>query len=203
MKTEKNKNLVQEKQQKEIEEQKLHVQKAKICSDSLINAALTVHSVNNNKADIETLCKNFSFQVDKIISGDVRRIETMFATQAQTLDALFHTMLQRASNTNSMAQSQFCTEVALKAQKQCRQTLSALIETKHPSPATFIRQQNNAINQQVNNSLETKNLEKQNIANELKEVTNEPVDTRTTITPVTVNSPVETMEISGSKNTRR
>lgn len=202
MTTIKTKNLKQEQQHAKAKKQQ-NVTQAEICSDSLINASLTVHCLNKYKADLATLCDNFRFQVDKIISGDVRRIETMFVTQTQTLDALFHTMLQRASNTSSLAQSQFCMNIALKAQKQCRQTLSALIEAKHPSPTTFIRQQNNAINQQVNNSVETKELKKQNIANELKEVTNEPVDSRTTITSVTVNSSVEAVGISRSKNARR
>ncbi|MGH8646968.1 MAG: hypothetical protein ACREX4_21935 [Gammaproteobacteria bacterium] len=42
-------------------------------------------------------------------------------------------------------------QLALKAQNQCRQTLAALAEIKNPRRTTFIGQQNNATNQQVNN----------------------------------------------------
>jgi hypothetical protein len=41
--------------------------------------------------------------------------------------------------------------IALKAQNKSRQTLVTLIEFKNPTKTTFIRQQNNAISQQVNN----------------------------------------------------
>lgn len=41
--------------------------------------------------------------------------------------------------------------MALKAQSQCRTTIEALSEVKYPKSPTFIRQQNIAAQQQVNN----------------------------------------------------
>lgn len=41
--------------------------------------------------------------------------------------------------------------MALKAQAQCRSTLETLAEVKYPKSATFVRQQNVAYQQQVNN----------------------------------------------------
>jgi hypothetical protein len=41
--------------------------------------------------------------------------------------------------------------LALKAQAQCRATLETLAEVKNPKPPTFVRQQNVAYQQQVNN----------------------------------------------------
>jgi hypothetical protein len=41
--------------------------------------------------------------------------------------------------------------MALKAQSQCRTSIEALAEIKYPKSATFIRQQNVASQQQVNN----------------------------------------------------
>jgi hypothetical protein len=44
--------------------------------------------------------------------------------------------------------------LALKAQAQSRATLETLAEMKFPNPATFVRQQNVALQQQVNNGAE-------------------------------------------------
>ena len=41
--------------------------------------------------------------------------------------------------------------LALKAQTQCRSTLETLAEVKYPKAATFVRQQNVAYQQQINN----------------------------------------------------
>src|SRR5690606_41054074 len=41
--------------------------------------------------------------------------------------------------------------MALKAQSQCQTTLEALAEIKHPKSATFVKQQNIAQQQHVNN----------------------------------------------------
>jgi hypothetical protein len=191
----------------EAEKQKKQfgIMKAKACSDSLVNATLSVQALHDYDVDVEVLMNNFNYQVDKMLQGDVRRPEIMLATQAQTLDALFHKMLQRAADNQVLPYIQGYMDIAFKAQKQCRQTLSALVEIRHPKRSTFIKQQNNAVNQQVNNNIKQKHSKKyKNHTNELlKESRNESVDTRTTITPVTTYSSVEAVGKRGGEDRGR
>lgn len=187
----------------DIQKKRRSINRADFCSDSLANASLSVQALHEYEVDVETLIKNFHFQIEKMLDGDMRCAEMMLITQAQTLDVLFHKMIQKTSALSLLSHIQGYMDIAFKAQKQCRQTLSALVQIKHPCRATFIKQQNNAVNQQVNNDISDLETSKkfENIANELLENnTYESMDTRTTITPVTDYSPVEAMEISGREN---
>ena len=78
----------------------------------------------------------------------------------------------------------------------------ALADLKHPRRSTtIIKQQNNAITQQVNNNVKSEACEienNKNIANELNaKVAHEEknMDTRTTIATGSTNTSAETMEI--------
>ena len=57
-----------------------------------------------------------------------------------------------ARNCEFLNGTEIYSNMAFNAQKQCRQTLLALHEVQHPRRTTFVNQQNNAINQQVNNN---------------------------------------------------
>ena len=109
---------------------------------------------------VSALSAELSAQARSIHSGDLKRAESMLMAQAHTLDVLFATLIKR-SETN-MSQHLNAAEkymrLALKAQSQCRMTLGTLAEIKNPKP--YIRQQNMAYNQQVNNGVATSSPEK-------------------------------------------
>ena len=90
-------------------------------------------------------------------------------------------------------------------QTGCRKTLLALVEIKHPRRSTtLIKQQNNAITQQVNNEVKSnpKNFENsEKVANELLEIKYEQrMDSRTTASPIPVNPAMATVEVCRSKD---
>jgi hypothetical protein len=84
-------------------------------------------------------------------ADDTRYLERMLLGQAQTLQAIFTQFTLQMRQADRLPQFQAFAQIALKAQHQCRQTLATLGELRHPRRATFIKQQNNAVNQQVNN----------------------------------------------------
>ena len=92
-------------------------------------------------------------KVIKVQAGDLSEVEATLTAQAATLDAVFNEMARRAAC--NMGQHLNATEtylrMALKAQAQCRATLETLAEVRHPKGTTFVRQQNVAYQQQVNN----------------------------------------------------
>lgn len=163
--------------------------------------------VTDGRASVEgleqdALRKELDRQNEELLSGDTQRIETMLLDQSHTLQSMFTFFLQKMSGSKQMDQMEVFTRLALKAQNQCRQSLATLGELKNPRRATFIKQQNNAVNQQVNNE-NPKKTEKD--ANELLEVIpNERLDTRTKKETVGVDKKVEAVgEVNGCKNRDR
>ena len=179
---------------------------AKICTDSLANSALTIEAYSTGNANMSTLIERLHNQVDKVIDGDTRRIETMLMTQAQTLDAIFHKMMRNSMSVALLPQSQVYTDLGFKAQNQCRKALLALAEIKNPKRATFIKQQNNAINQQVNNGVNSENLKKsKNITNELlSEESHEALEFGRAAEAIAVDSQLESLgAVNGGENRNR
>lgn len=92
-------------------------------------------------------------KIAKISAGDLSEVEATLTAQAATLDTVFNEMARRAAL--NMGEHLGATEtymrLAFKAQAQCRATLETLAEVKYPKAATFVRQQNVAYQQQVNN----------------------------------------------------
>jgi hypothetical protein len=92
-------------------------------------------------------------KVRQIQAGDLSEIEATLAAQAITLNSIFNEMARRAAA--NMGQNLQLTEsylrMALKAQAQSRATMETLAEVKYPKAPTFVKQQNNAYQQQVNN----------------------------------------------------
>ena len=90
----------------------------------------------------------------RVQRGDLSEVEATLAAQAVALDAIFNGLAKRAAQ--NMGQYMGATEtylrLALKAQAQCRATLETLAGVKYPKAPTFVRQQNVAYQQQVNNS---------------------------------------------------
>ena len=107
----------------------------------------------------------------KISSGSLNYLEDMLLNRAHMLESVFYLFTEKMLDSQYLEHLQAYAPIALKAQKQCRNTLAAIIDLKNPKQTSFIKQQNNAINQQINN-LENK----QNPANELLEPKYETVD---------------------------
>lgn len=86
-------------------------------------------------------------------AGSMGRAESILINQANTLDVIFNALAQRAgANVGKHPDTaERYLRMALKAQSQCRTTLETLAEIKAPRSVAFIKQQNIAEQQQVNN----------------------------------------------------
>jgi len=86
-------------------------------------------------------------------AGSMGRAESILINQANTLDVIFNALAQRAGANVGKHQdtAERYLRMALKAQSQCRTTLETLAEIKAPRSVAFIKQQNIAEQQQVNN----------------------------------------------------
>jgi hypothetical protein len=119
---------------------------------SVISAGVTASALHDDNLDLGTVLGEFTKMGSRVVRGKTVDIELMLLMQAETLNIVFNRMLVNAANSELMVHFEKFTEIALKAQNQSRQALAALGELKHPRRATFIKQQNNAHNQQVNNN---------------------------------------------------
>jgi len=143
------------------------------------------------EADLTTLANRLEHETTQLINGNLEKAESMLASQAHTLDALFHHLLRRfALNVGvytTVAEKYM--KLALKAQSQCRTTLDSLVSMKR-HPAELIRQTNIAHgHQQVNNF-----AEKEKAPNELLERTDgERLDFGKTGTAINIDQAVETV----------
>lgn len=129
---------------------------------SLSPSANATHAISNlfNKTplgntgmrgfDPQTIKDELQKQNEALKNGDVECIESMLLDQAHTLQALMTHNIIKLSSAEYLNQVETYSRLALKAQNQCRQTLATLSELKNPRRATFVKQQNNAVNQQIN-----------------------------------------------------
>lgn len=104
--------------------------------------------------DVTQSMKTLGERVRKIQDGDMAGVEATLIAQADTLDAVFNAMLLRAMiNQTHLQHFEGFMRIAMKAQAQCSLTLRTLSEIKNPRQIAFIKQQNNANQQIVNNAL--------------------------------------------------
>ena len=135
------------------------------------------------KMDLDVVTEVMENSVEQVKKGDLSSLEEMLICQAYSLQALFMTMVSKASTTTNVEDIELLSKLALKAQNQCRSTIATLSEMKNPKRAMYVKQLNQANQMQVNNDdSEPKNLKKNiNPANELLEKTDgERLDTRKT-----------------------
>ena len=102
--------------------------------------------------DIGALMNQLSEDVKDVWAGDMKRAEAMLFAQAHALQAIFMTLVRRATNQEYLKQWEAYLRMGLKAQNQCRMTLETLATIKNP-PVVIARQANinNGGQQQVNN----------------------------------------------------
>jgi len=139
-------------------EQVMQRMQAKTQADSWsrpeVQAAFVEQRVSQNCSpgmELGRLVQNLEAVSKRVNSGDMRDVEAMLVSQANALNTIFTALANRAVDQDYLKQYQTYMTLALKAQSQSRATLEALAYVKNPPNATFIRQQNNATNQQVNN----------------------------------------------------
>jgi HD superfamily phosphohydrolase len=142
--------------------------------------------------DLKSLIETMKTVSNKVKNGNLSNLEEMLVCQTYSLQHLFLTMASRISSTTNPDHIELFARFALKAQNQCRSTVATLSEMRNPKRATFVKQQNNAVNQQINQGENSKNLS--NPANELLEKTHgERLDTRETKAPIGTNQDLETV----------
>lgn len=120
-------------------------------------AAVTVQSFCKNvfgEGDVGALMRGIREQCEAVKNGDMTRVEDMLVAQAHSLDAIFASMAQRAALNagQHIGAADTYLRLAFKAQSQSRATLETLAAIKNPQQTAFIRQQNIAHTQQVNNA---------------------------------------------------
>lgn len=107
----------------------------------------------NPEPDFLTYVDELIDQAQAVANGNLSGAEVMLATQANTLDLIFNKLVMKAASCDGIHLIQAFMQLALKAQSQCRTTVEALAEIKNPRTPTFVKQQNVAQQQQVNNGV--------------------------------------------------
>ena len=131
-------------------------EKAKFTLDPALCGAAVVRSFDKKfgPQGIEPLILELDAQIHRLRGGDMSNVEAMLFAQATALQAIFVEMATRAQRQERMPIMQAQLSMALKAQAQCRATISALADLKYPRQATFVTQSNIAHGpQQVNNGI--------------------------------------------------
>ncbi len=132
-----------------------------------------------------------------IADGDMSGVEAMLYTQATALQSIFMNLAVRAQAQTHAPLMQTYLTLALKAQSHSRLALEALAEVKNPRQATFVRQQNIAQQQQVNNGVAFARAHEENRDNSnklIKEIEHAALDTGRTAKTSGAHPKVKTME---------
>lgn len=104
-------------------------------------------------ADLSKACDERHKRIAQVQGGDMTHVEAMLMSQALTLETIFTHLSRRAAAQEHLRHFAAHLGLALKAQAQCRATLEALAEVKHPRAVAFVKQANIASgHQQVNNA---------------------------------------------------
>jgi hypothetical protein len=193
-------------QKNEQKEKEDAIRDTKFVIDSAKISAVSLGNIfNGNSLDYQMMLENLEEQTAAVQQNDLRYLEKMLVTQAKMLESVFHKNILGCSKTNLTAHMQIYMDIAFRAQNLCRKTIIALANIKNPKHPTFIKNQNNAINQQINQSQEEKLKNfSQKCSNELlSEVPHETLDTGRESPPSKADSLVEAVGKGGSQNSKR
>lgn len=121
-----------------------------------INSQLVVAAyqanIMGNDVDHQELANGLQASFKTVNDGDLTHLEDMLVGQATALQTMFVHLSQRAIRHEQLPHLEAFMNLALKAQSQCRATISTLVDLKNPRQATFVKQANIAHGpQQVNN----------------------------------------------------
>ena len=178
---------------------------ARIILGPSANATSTIFDYNfKSSEDSEwfALSEALSEQCTAVSNNDLSRAESMLTVQAHTLDTIFNYLAQKAVRTVNMHHLESYLRLSFKAQAQCRLTWETLANIKKP-PTTYFKQENIAVNQQVNNELPDCNSKKS--PNELLEKKNhERLDIGSKKAAVNIDQNMETVgAVNRPKNRKR
>lgn len=101
--------------------------------------------------DLQQVALDLRKSFATVNGGDLTKAENMLLAQAQTLEVIFADLACRAKLQTDLHVLDGLLRLALKAQSQSRATIQTLVEVKFPRQIQFVKQQNIAGNQQVNN----------------------------------------------------
>lgn len=193
--------------QKEAQEREIKQKDAEHRANIYCNPVTsTLFAIKQNykheNLDLQTMVNETHEQLGRLRDGNTKRLETLLYMQAVGLHELFNKGISQTSHTTTLNGLKAWANIALQAQTQSRKTLALLVDIKNPRhSAVFVRQQNNAINQQINESTPAtlqKLKNSGNPANELlSEVQHETVDAIGTSQTSQTNTPMEAVVKSG------
>lgn len=184
----------EDKSKKTEEEYQRKVTNAEVYMNSECHAAIVLARLHGD-LDTVTVMRELNKSADNIISDKTNEIEHMLITHAKMLEYVFMDSLRKLCAAE-MEHAAIYANVALRAQNQIRKTLIALADLKNPRRATFIKQQNNAINQQINNHEKSESKNSGKVANKLvSEKELEKMDNRGTLDTIAINPATETVVV--------
>jgi hypothetical protein len=127
------------------------------------------NSIAKDHIDFQCVILNLEGLAQQIRNGDLGEIENILFSQSVALNAIFSSMLVKASRQDYISSANIFMSLALKAQNQSRATLQTLMQLKKPNQTAFIKQTNIAHgHQQVNNEfVESCRQDLSNLSNEL------------------------------------
>ena len=149
-----------------------------------------------DEIDVPSLIEVLRNQSMAANNNDLSQAEGMLTNQAVSLQGLFVRMIEKAFQQNHPPHFEVLMKLALKAQSQSRATIETLSAIKNP-PTVFAQQANIAHgHQQVNNDNHTAShaRENQKQQNELLKDTNATVDSGRTITAISTDQELATVE---------
>lgn len=157
--------------------------------------------------DFGKLVDELGRHLTAIADGDMSGVEAMLYAQATALQSIFMNMAIRAQAQTHAPLMQTYLTLALKAQSHSRLALEALAEVKNPRQSTFVKQQNIAQQQQVNNDVAFARAHEENRdkSNKLiKEVEHAALDRGRTAKTSGAHPKVKALEaLNGANDTRR
>lgn len=150
--------------------------------------------------DVGAMTDALRTMTDKALAPEMgtKEIERALTCSAVLLSNLVTAWTARAMDADCLQKLEAYAHLALRAQEQQRKTLATLVEIRNPKRAQFIRQLNQAINQQVNNSsvaLETPKFSSSTTNELLEAQTHERLDARTAALAVPHDAGMATVAI--------
>lgn len=141
--------------------------------------------------------------VDVFNRNDVKAIQEILLPQAIALQSVFEMATKKMMGAKFVNELNAWSAIAFRAQEQSRKTLSTLMAIRQPRQVAFVKQQNYAFNQQVNNGVERSQPE--NLSNSSNELLSrgeyEELDTRSTSQTIIGDTTMETVEsVNGAKD---
>lgn len=127
---------------------------ASLVTGSAFPATFIVSSYLGGSTEPYDILKQLHKQADAVHQGDMAQVESMLMHQAVALQSMFVDLASRAKTAQSLQTVQCLTQLALRSQAGCRNTLQTLAEVKNPRQVAFVKQTNVAQTQQVNNGVQ-------------------------------------------------